>query len=51
MNKIINLNGNAVELAKIKSISVNEYPHNKTSPGLNDFPRINEKKQFIFIFC
>jgi hypothetical protein len=25
MNKIINLNGNAIELAKIKAISVNEY--------------------------
>ncbi len=31
MKKIINLNENAVEFAKIKVISVNEYPHNKTS--------------------
>ncbi len=31
MRELINLNENTVELAKIKVISLNEYPHNKTS--------------------
>ncbi|CAL67534.1 hypothetical protein [Christiangramia forsetii] len=47
MNKIINLNGNAVELAQVKSISVNEYFD--VEPKTNQLKiEFKGRKEYIF---
>ena len=47
MTKIINLNGNAVELAKVKSISVNEYFD--VEPKTNQLKiEFKARKEYIF---
>ena len=47
MNNIINLNGNAVELSKVKSISVNEYFD--VEPKTNQLKiEFKARKEYIF---